>query len=81
MTRKPWYVNMLARIEQKARCECSTQILIELGDDLKRSEMTEAERGAIVAELDRIISELRHVDEQVAKRYLEMIRQEIAIEV
>lgn len=77
--KRPWYLILLDRIEQKARCQYSTQIFVELCDDLRSSEMTEAERGTILARIDRMLTELPNPEEQVAKDHLGKLRQEFAL--
>ncbi|EKD23827.1 MAG: hypothetical protein ACD_81C00174G0004 [uncultured bacterium] len=77
--RKPLIVLILERIALKARCECSTQIFAELCDDLlSAEELTDGTiRADAVIRLERMISELNHPSEQIAKTHLEKIRREI----
>jgi hypothetical protein len=78
-TRKPLIKLILDRIEQKARCECSTQIFGELCDDLVSAEELRDEhvQKMVIGELDRMIEELQRPSEDIPNRHLKKIRQEI----
>lgn len=76
-TKKPWYEIMLDRIDQKGRNACSTQTFIEQCDDLLSSQMEESEQLAIIARLGLMIDELKHPSEEISRRHLEKIRQEL----
>lgn len=77
--RKSLVTLTLDRIALKARCECSTQILVELCDDLISAEelLNDEVRGFVVVELGRISEELALPEDQVAKVHLKKIQQEL----
>lgn len=73
-----WYMVLLDRMDTYARSERSMQDLIEIGEDLKCSEMQERERGRIVCELDRMLEVESGGYAENATEYLRILRQQIA---
>lgn len=77
MVTKPWNELALDKIEQFAH-DLMFPTVIMWGEYLKGCTMINEESVITVAGLDRIISELRRPEEDLAKDYLRKLRNEIA---
>lgn len=74
---QPWYMRTLARMDQKARCICSAEMLTQVGENLKCSKLSEEEKIIILTELDRMLSKHSGSYEQSAIAYLRVLMDQL----
>lgn len=75
--KKPWYMNVLVRIGEKARVFCGLERVKELGEDLRLVELYAPEWGAIIDELERMLREDAGEYEQASITYLKQLKEQI----
>ena len=75
---QPWYMIALERMADHSKGGGIMQVLLETGEDVKLSEMTENDRESIVCEIDRMLREESNVYTHNANQYLKLLRHQIA---
>lgn len=76
-TKRPWYMLVLARMGQRARCICAAEGLKDLGEGLRLTHMTKKERLIICGELDRMLQRDGEKYDQGGITYLKALLENI----